>query len=473
MMKNNRIAIVGAGIGGLATAYVLENTADDPLDITIFEDSHRVGGKIQTGRFDTIPLSYEVGAAELYDIEGSPALRKLVTELRLQCVCLKGSPIIVLGGTVLRNPRDVHDKLGPSAARAIQSFMSQGKSLRSPISFGCAGFPADNEHPWSKRTFADLLSSIPDTKAQRYLKIQAHSDLATEPPRTNAVYGFDNLLIDDPQYCRLYSIAEGNERLPKELRRKLVSRVYLDTHVRGIAQMKGKGYIVDAIRQSVHRRDEYDVVILALSHQQLSRIRWRDNDVKYIMRTFLTHYDYPAHYLRVTVAFKSPFWRDQFDESYFILDSFGGCCVYDESARNSSDGYGCLSWLIAGRNAFSMHLLPDIVVINRALASLPGSLASIARDAFLEAHVHRWIGSVCGQPSGLPIKGLAERHQPDASELPGLFVVGDYLLDSTINGVLESAGIVSHLALQFLEIQEHPTSHDNLAASAQWSYARS
>jgi hypothetical protein len=120
-----------------------------------------------------------------------------------------------------------------------------------------------------------------------------------------------------------------------------------------------------------------------------------------------------------------------------------------------------------------MHLLPDIVVINRALASLPGSLASIARDAFLEAHVHRWIGSVCGQPSGLPIKGLAERHQPDASELPGLFVVGDYLLDSTINGVLESAGIVSHLALQFLEIQEHPTSHDNLAASAQWSYARS
>ena len=36
-----------------------------------------------------------------------------------------------------------------------------------------------------------------------------------------------------------------------------------------------------------------------------------------------------------------------------------------------------------------------------------------------------------------------QRHQPDPVGHPGLFMVGDYLYDSTLNGVLDSAGRVA------------------------------
>ena len=36
-------------------------------------------------------------------------------------------------------------------------------------------------------------------------------------------------------------------------------------------------------------------------------------------------------------------------------------------------------------------------------------------------------------------------HQPEPAEHPGLVVVGDYLFDSTLNGVLRSAQIASEL----------------------------
>jgi hypothetical protein len=42
------------------------------------------------------------------------------------------------------------------------------------------------------------------------------------------------------------------------------------------------------------------------------------------------------------------------------------------------------------------------------------------------------------------------RHLPDPQEHPGLFVVGDYLFDSTINGVLHSANTVAGLIEAYL-----------------------
>jgi hypothetical protein len=37
------------------------------------------------------------------------------------------------------------------------------------------------------------------------------------------------------------------------------------------------------------------------------------------------------------------------------------------------------------------------------------------------------------------------RHRPEPTQHPRLFVVGDYLFDSTLNGVLDSADLVSEL----------------------------
>ena len=58
-----------------------------------------------------------------------------------------------------------------------------------------------------------------------------------------------------------------------------------------------------------------------------------------------------------------------------------------------------------------------------------------------EARVHRWTGAVSSLPGGWRPPGIDRRHQPDPTGHPFVFVVGDYLYDSTLNGVLDSADI--------------------------------
>jgi flavin-dependent dehydrogenase len=81
-----RVAIVGGGPGGLFSAWNLAGKAGNSIKITIFEASHRLGGKIVTGSFAGAGL-YEAGVAEIYDYSalGPDPLRELIEQdLHLQ-----------------------------------------------------------------------------------------------------------------------------------------------------------------------------------------------------------------------------------------------------------------------------------------------------------------------------------------------------------------------------------------------------
>ncbi|MCC0003733.1 MAG: hypothetical protein H6872_00740 [Methylobacteriaceae bacterium] len=68
----------------------------------------------------------------------------------------------------------------------------------------------------------------------------------------------------------------------------------------------------------------------------------------------IAYFDRPGHYLRATLAFKRPFWRDHLPADWWMSDAFDGCCIYDESARNNLERYGMLAFLIAGNAALSL-----------------------------------------------------------------------------------------------------------------------
>ena len=125
-----------------------------------------------------------------------------------------------------------------------------------------------------------------------------------------------------------------------------------------------------------------------------------------------------------------------------MLDRFHGCCLYDESSRDPDARHGVLGWLLGGRDAEELCVLPDDELIEQALKSLPDFLAD-GRRYFLEGRVHRWIGAVNALPGGVVPMNPDRRHQPEPIEHPDLFVVGDYLFDSTLNGVLDSASYVA------------------------------
>ncbi|MCY2966388.1 MAG: NAD(P)-binding protein, partial [Planctomycetota bacterium] len=135
-MRRWNVGIIGGGPGGLLTAYFLRKAADSFIEITIFEASDRLGGKIETCRFDSADAIYEAGAAELYDyspVDEDP-LRQLVAELGLSIHPMGGSAVI-LGENVVANLDDLRDLNGSPATDAMVEFDRFARDAMSPREF--------------------------------------------------------------------------------------------------------------------------------------------------------------------------------------------------------------------------------------------------------------------------------------------------------------------------------------------------
>src|SRR5438552_4154819 len=90
-----RIAVIGCGPSGLFTTFFLNQKSVEPLEISLFEADSRLGGKVETKQFDSAPVLYEAGAAELYQY-GKDPLWLLVTQvLQLPVIRMKGETVVL------------------------------------------------------------------------------------------------------------------------------------------------------------------------------------------------------------------------------------------------------------------------------------------------------------------------------------------------------------------------------------------
>lgn len=434
------------------TAYFLQKMTEVPVQVTIFEASERLGGKIQSKRFQLAPASYEAGAAELYDYSGvdEDPLRELVEELGLSIQPMGGSAVI-MQGHVLSNVEDVRRRLGDTAAAELVAFDAQGKDWMTPREFYDADQPELAARPLEGRRFAEVLATLRSEATRGFIENLIHSDLATEPERTSVSYGLQNYLMNDPAYMTLYSIQGGNEGLPRELAQRIRADVKLGHRAKLVGRGPGGRMQIRTVQGSETREREFDFVVVALPNIHLPSVTFRGARLAAAMARHHAHYDHPAHYLRITILFSRPFWRSRVSDSFFMLDAFGGCCLYDESSREPGEERGVLGWLLGGEAALKMSALSDAALIAEAIGSLPETMRG-GRDYFLEGSVHRWVGAVNGIPGGIKQLPVDRRHQPEPAAHPDFFVVGDYLFDSTLNGVLDSADYVaSWLAARMAE----------------------
>ena len=437
-----RVAIVGGGPGGLFTAWHLERLAPVPLQLTIFEAASRLGGKVLTPAFSVAPVHYEAGAAEFYDyspIDEDP-LRTLVESLGLPTVGLAGASVHIAGRPIA-NIDDIRDAFGPDAHRYLLAFDTWARSAMTPREFYESGTDETASAVPGGR-FDAALAAIASQDVRHYLEAMIHSDLATPPPTTTAAYGLQNYLMNDPAYMRLYCIAGGNEQLITALATRLAATVRLATRVVSIGAGTEAGLRLTTIQGGQEVAAEFDVVVLALPMDALTRLSFTDDQLTAAMQRHIAHHDHPAHYLRITVLLDRPIGSAAGDDGYLMLDAFGGCCLYVESGREPDARHGVLGWLLGGAVAAEMADLPDGELVSAALRSLPEAFAT-CRDHVLEARVHRWIGAVSAVPGGWQPLPQDRRHRPAIASHPELFVVGDYLYDSTLNGVLDSAEYVA------------------------------
>ena len=284
-----------------------------------------------------------------------------------------------------------------------------------------------------------MLGDIDDPRCEWFTAMQCHSDLATEPPRTSGLFGMDNLLIDHPGYCAMYTLTAGNEGLTAALAGRVRSPVSLRTAVTGVTGDEETGLRVTLRGPGGERGDvEVDALIVTLPPAGLRAVRWRDERLRDAVADHVRHHDHGTAYLRVTLLFRRRFWRREFPEDYFVSDAFGGVTVYDQSPDDGSHGAGVQSWLLGGAPALEHAAKPDSEIVAAVLAAMPGA-APAPEGLLVRACVDRWTGvaGVSALPGGVPLRPVRRRHCPDP-RWPRLQFIGDYLYDATLCGALDA-----------------------------------
>src|SRR5712672_3200718 len=413
------LAVVGGGPGGLMSAWYLKKKLGDLCRVTIYEASDRVGGKILTRKFESAPAMYEAGVAEIYDysMTGPDPLRDLIQHFGLQTIPMDAEQVH-LDGELLNDVAGMRRKYGAKTADAIEAFRKRCTEMVSPTEYYEGVGAHDNEHPWAYITAEELLDrEVDDPTAKRFLKVMAQSDPATESHNTNGLNALKNFVMDVDGYIGLYSIQNGNEQLIDCLQSEVNADVLLNHRVLKVGKTASGRYQLNMMNGKGPETRDFDLVVMCLPHSWLATMRWDGEQLRKSMVKHIAYFDRPAHYLRVSILFDEPFWGEKIPGAWFMSEAFGGCCVYNEGAR---------------------HDLGDQELIDAALKSLPASFGD-ARAHFLEGKAHRWLSSVNALPGGLPARDVMTNHRPEPKQHPGLVVVGDYLFDSTLNGLLDSS----------------------------------
>jgi monoamine oxidase/SAM-dependent methyltransferase len=465
--KKFRVAIVGGGPGGLFTAWHLEAKAGDACEIKIFEQSDRVGGKIVTRQISGIG-PYEAGVAEIYDysrLGPDPLHDLIVNDLGLEVKYLAGGPC-VLDGKIITTVDDLAQHFGKQTCGQAKQFRDRCAEMLTPEAYYLSVADADNAHPWQKLQGDELLAAeISDETARRYVRVMANSDVAAGPHQTNGLTFLKNAVMDIDGYMDIFSVIGGNEQIVHGLVEDIGAEIQTNAFVRAIQPLADGSYRLDMIVNGVVETTIADFVVVALPLSAMSMIHWRSNALQEAIDKHLAYFDRPGHYLRVTLVFKRPFWREHLQSDWWMLDAFDGCCVYDESARNDVGGWGVLAFLIAGNAALALANVSDERIEQMCLEALPPVLAD-ACDLIVDRRIHRWMASVNAMPGGARARPRAKNHRPDPLNSPGLVVVGDYLFDATLNGVLDSADAGTDIILSEVLKSRHARRQEAIGASA-------
>lgn len=477
-MSKIRVAIIGGGPGGLFSAWHLNSKLGAACDLTIFEAEDRVGGKILTKSFPGAGI-YEAGVAEIYDYSalGPDPLKELITEELGLTVRHIGGDACVLDGRILHDASELEAHYGAEAARQALRFREKCAGMQRPEVFYFSERNADNAHPWARKSADQVLrEELTDPAAARYIHVMSHSDVAAPPHMTNGLTLMKNVLMDVDGFLDVISVDGGNSQIVEGLVEQVDATILTGSRVKSVQPLPDGSFSLRVVRDAGAEHFAADYVIAAVPLTALSVIEWRSLELQDAIGRHVNHFDRPGHYLRATLLFEREFWREHISGDWWMSDAFDGCCVYDEGARQDLGRWGALGFLITGNAALNLANMSDDAILELCLGSLPEVLGA-GRDLFVDGRVHRWMASVNAMPGGYPVRERRANHRPLPDRMPGLLLVGDYMFDATVNGVLDSADtatdmITSEVLLKrealrhFASISEGPSGEREPAQAA-------
>ena len=278
-MNRPRVAIVGAGIGGLTVAWELSRRLKDAVDIRLFEQSDRVGGNIRTIRRDGWLIE---GGPDSF-IRTKPAAVGLCERLGIADELIAPLPdhqraLVVRDGSLHPVPHDFH-LLVPRRLESLLDtpLLSTAAKLRllGESTLPSGGQPSDTLAEFTRRRWgqemlerlvqplvAGIYSADPEELSlqatmPQFLKLERIHGSLTAAGRTQR----SDARSGGARYGLFASFADGMQRLPDELRSRIEGHaaVHLGTETTRVIE-EGDHYRVETASNLV----QADHVVLAL-----------------------------------------------------------------------------------------------------------------------------------------------------------------------------------------------------------------
>ncbi|MCJ8164861.1 protoporphyrinogen oxidase [Pontibacter sp. E15-1] len=262
-----RVAIIGAGISGLALAYYLQKLGV-PYDL--FEASPEVGGNIRTVQVHEYLL--ELGPNAL---QGTPELEELVRELKLEREVIHSYPendyrFVLRDGTYQQLPTT------PFALLSSNFFSWETKyRILQEKDVPPADIDYETVEQFFERRFgrgvaasvvSPLLTGLYTGNPGELLVHKALPELkALEMTYGSVLRGLKKRKEGIVRH-RTFSFANGMRTLPNAIAEKLIS-LHTEHRVEMITRSQGK-YVVSCASSGDYDTEEYDLLVLALPAHQ-------------------------------------------------------------------------------------------------------------------------------------------------------------------------------------------------------------
>ncbi|QKF93486.1 amine oxidase [Fadolivirus algeromassiliense] len=354
--KNERIAIVGAGLAGLTAAYRLKQHR---FATTIFEGSGRIGGRCFSGKFPNGQV-YEHGG-ELIDTYHTD-IQELISELGLTLDDVKSTqdPKLEITCEVID-----YDSVPPQKVKYTQDeiFADYQRIFPKILEDTNNAYPAtyNNSNEFAKQldrmTLEEYINTITSvlrsdgkgekTKFAQLLKVAYTGEFGVETCKQSPLnllfllgFGEYNILelfgISDERY----HIRGGNSKLVKALIKELVKNNFkgqIRLHHKLIKikrRHNGKYKLYFKTNYCDELKKEFDHIVLAIPFSMLKDVDLTDADFSALKKYAINNMCMGKN-AKLNIQFKKRYWKElEYDGStYSTCDP--KCCIKESAYQNT------------------------------------------------------------------------------------------------------------------------------------------
>lgn len=341
-----RVAIVGAGLAGLAAAHELRKAG---ITATIYESSSRIGGRVFTTRdIMSAGLTTELGG-EFIDSTHEDAL-SLVREFGLELIDTKGPGESEFADTYFfangyRDDTEILDALVPTVARMREDFAVlpemidyQTRSAKA-IELDRLSLQQYFDRAGATGFVRDLMAIAYTTEygldatEQSSLNLLTLFDLEDSGAAAGAERKFELFGDSDERF----KVRGGNQRIIEELACRVEGQVLLEHRLESVSP-SGDGYSLNFARASAGSAEvRADVVLLTLPFTTLRNVELRF-ELPEVKKKAMAELGY-GRGAKLMMPFRQRVWRERGRSGSFFTDA-GPQSGWDNSRGQPGDGGG-------------------------------------------------------------------------------------------------------------------------------------